>query len=520
MDKRRIESLLEALGQGIFEKEHVLSLALLAAVAGESLFLLGPPGTGKSMLARRMKYAFRGGRSFEYLMSRFSTPDEIFGPVSVSALKDEDRYVRMTEGYLPTADVVFLDEIWKAGPSIQNALLTVLNEKVFLNGREELKLPLKLVVAASNELPAEGENLEALWDRFLVRCVVGGIVSQNLFNRMIAAPAGGEPDIPDAVRLSADELGIWSDGIDRVSLPDFVFGFVHTFRRLLTAYNASQEQGGETAMMYVSDRRWKKLVHLWRTAAFLNGRSEVCLADLLLAQCALWDTPAQEPVVVRLMTDALVDVCGERIGLPLLSERLAALKEEVRGAALPRVVFKLVSAFFYQVQSFYPGRTVLIYVDEYKELDAVSATPFVLVDNKRKTGVQILRKYDRNRHPGVFPKDLLQVVRTASGLQVNGRKYDLLQEDDEEKLEAAGAVVESGGTSVSPEMFRRVAAEVESIAAGMEEWQRQEEEHAARHLFLDDAQRNVLKNAIRRVRADITSLQIEIQELGHAAGHE
>ena len=175
------------------------------------------------MIARRLKSAFRDGRSFEYLMSRFSTPDEIFGPVSVSALKDEDRYMRMTEGYLPTADVVFLDEIWKAGPSIQNALLTVLNEKVYLNGKEEMRLPLKLVVAASNELPAEGENLDALWDRFLVRCVVGGIADKELFNLMISSTVQSEVEVPDAIRLSADELRVWAEGIDAVEIPVLYF---------------------------------------------------------------------------------------------------------------------------------------------------------------------------------------------------------------------------------------------------------------------------------------------------------
>ena len=183
--KERFELLLREMNRGIYEKETEISLSLLAALAGESIILLGPPGVAKSMVARQLKTAFRDAQSFEYLMSRFSTPDEIFGPVSIQKLKTSDTYERAVKGYLPTADVVFLDEIWKAGPAIQNTLLTVINEKIFRNGNREMHLPLKLLVAASNELPAKGEGLEALWDRFVIRIESRPIKLEKNFRAML-----------------------------------------------------------------------------------------------------------------------------------------------------------------------------------------------------------------------------------------------------------------------------------------------------------------------------------------------
>ena len=218
--RQRIEELIHYLQQGIYEKNTETALALLAALAGESILLLGPPGVAKSMVARRLKEAFKGAASFEYLMSRFSTPDEIFGPISIARLKESDKYERAIMGYLPTADVVFLDEIWKAGPAIQNTLLTVMNEKLFRNGDKELHLPLKLLIAASNELPAKGEGLEALWDRFVIRLVCRCIQDETTFRHMLCADDEAEKNAPSAVvhPITNREYATWQKEAQKVVL--------------------------------------------------------------------------------------------------------------------------------------------------------------------------------------------------------------------------------------------------------------------------------------------------------------
>ncbi|MBR5149246.1 MAG: AAA family ATPase, partial [Bacteroidaceae bacterium] len=269
--KERIIALLKEIGKGVYEKDTELRLGMLAALAGESIILLGPPGTAKSMVARRLKDAFKGAVSFEYLMSRFSTPDDIFGPVSISKLKVSDTYERVTEGYMPTADVVFLDEIWKAGPAIQNTLLTALNEKVFRNGDKEVKLPLKLLIAASNELPAEGEGLEALWDRFLVRCISGSIKEDNTFLSMIL----DTEEVAYSTRLkelqiTPEEYAEWQQQITQVKVDKSVQTSILYIRNRMK--RLKDEHGESEYSIYISDRRWKKAVNLLKASAFIHGR--------------------------------------------------------------------------------------------------------------------------------------------------------------------------------------------------------------------------------------------------------
>lgn len=299
--KAKIKTLLTKLNEGVIEKEDALALTLLSAIAGESIFFLGAPGVAKSLIARKLKYAFKEARSYEYLMNRFSTPDEIFGPVSISKLKDQDKYERITKNYLPSAAVVFLDEIWKAGPSIQNALLTVLNEKIYRNGEQEIKIPMKALISASNELPAKNEGLEALWDRFLVRLKVEGVMERKNFNDMISKTLNSYEDtVSEILKISEKDYEEWSKSIDQIEMPENIFNVIHVIRGYIEKHNKKNDE-----KIYVSDRRWRKTVRLLRTSAFLNARKAVDLMDCFLIKHCVWDETDQIDAVNQFVTDAI-----------------------------------------------------------------------------------------------------------------------------------------------------------------------------------------------------------------------
>lgn len=289
--RKRTAELIET-GNFLLERQETCAMILLSLASEESIFLFGPPGTAKSMSAKWAASLLQTEKIFSCLLNQYTQPEELFGPVSIRDLENGS-YKRLCEGYLPESEIIFLDEIWKAGPAILNTLLTICNEKNFKNGNDTQTVPMKLLISASNELPSEDSGLEPLYDRFLIRLSIEPLSKKENFFTLLKSNKSESHVINP---ITEEELLLWKKDAQNILASQNELNIFWSIR-----LEFQKEE------IYISDRRWKKSFEIMKTCAFLNGRKNIDLSDFLVLCKTLWNFPEEIQKVQNIIAKKLIE---------------------------------------------------------------------------------------------------------------------------------------------------------------------------------------------------------------------
>jgi MoxR-like ATPase len=292
---QRLRALARALEAQFLGKQETVRLMVLSVLAGEHIALIGPPGTAKSALVRTFA-RMMDGRYFEYLLTRFTEPNELFGPVDIPAFR-QGTYRRRTDGMMPDSEIVFLDEIFKSNSAILNSLLTILNERKFNNGGTVVDVPLLSVFGASNEVPAD-ESLQAIFDRFLLRVRSEHLDAyhfQELVQRGVALElqrfGGAQGQGP--LLNTRDLVAAQAEVARRMQISDELMA---TYKSLVFQIRAEG--------VSLSDRRVVKLLKVMAASAFFDGRAQADVSDLFALK-HVWNTLEQAEILDGIVAPVL-----------------------------------------------------------------------------------------------------------------------------------------------------------------------------------------------------------------------
>ena len=285
----KLSAIRNELKASYLERDDVIDGTLMALLTGNHMLLVGPPGTAKSQLVSEVCSKIQGAHYFQWLLTKFTAPEELFGAVSLKGLEN-DEYRRVTSGKLPEAHIVFLDEVFKASSSILNTLLTVMNERIYYNGTEITDIPLISMFGASNELPSEEDELEALYDRFLLRYVVDYIKEDFRFLKLLQDDRMKESDSS----ISQEELELCKTEVAKITVPSNILKLISRIRTELKAKGLSP-----------SDRRYKQSILVLKAKAFLDSRNEVSENDLSMLENVYWREPGEKPEIQSVIHQVL-----------------------------------------------------------------------------------------------------------------------------------------------------------------------------------------------------------------------
>lgn len=315
----KLNKVLSFVKDSFIGKDEIIDLLGISLIARENAFLLGPPGTAKSAIVRLLSSCIKDGKNFEYLLTRFTEPNELFGPFDIRKLK-EGELITNTEGMLPEASMVFLDEIFNANSAILNSLLMALNEKIFRRGKETKKLPALMFVGASNVLP-EDESLNALLDRFLIRTRCD-YVDTDLLEEVLLAGWRLENNLsnekPSITPSEIIDLQTQSKQVDLSPIRKQYVDLIHNLRN---------------TGIKISDRRAVKIQNLLAASALICGRKEAILSDLWVLKY-IWDTEEQIEILAGIIDSVIAKEKTEAAHPQAFFNKMPNAEELIKEVAL------------------------------------------------------------------------------------------------------------------------------------------------------------------------------------------